>query len=219
MKCPRCVQKIHPGATSCPHCGFAMEHADEVFGTEDIKLKKFSDVAGVFRMKDREPMRKVLEDFESKFPQLFVAIYLGAFDDLNSLRQYGFWMLNRTHYVDVESQRPNATGILILVDVNAKSASITYGYALMPYLDERSTFSALSAGHPLFLQGDYPGALKAVVQKLESILIKGWRRVSKDPIAVLAKGGQTLKQVGTEQEVARDLESPDGAGTIGEAEG
>lgn len=196
-----------------------MEHADEVFGTEDIKLKKFSDVAGVFRMKDREPMRKVLEDFESKFPQLFVAIYLGAFDDLNSLRQYGFWMLNRTHYVDVESQRPNATGILILVDVNAKSASITYGYALMPYLDERSTFSALSAGHPLFLQGDYPGALKAVVQKLESILIKGWRRVSKDPIAVLAKGGQTLKQVGTEQEVARDLESPDGAGTIGEAEG
>ncbi len=196
-----------------------MEHADEVFGTEDIKLKKFSDVAGVFRMKDREPMRRVLEDFESKFPQLFVAIYLGAFDDLNSLRQYGFWMLNRTHYVDVESQRPNATGILILVDVNAKSASITYGYALMPYLDERSTFSALSAGHPLFLQGDYPGALKAVVQKLESILIKGWRRVSKDPIAVLAKGGQTLKQVGTEQEVARDLESPDGAGTIGEAEG
>ena len=196
-----------------------MEHADEVFGTEDIKLKKFSDVAGVFRMKDREPMRKVLEDFESKFPQLFVAIYLGAFDDLNSLRQYGFWMLNRTHYVDVESQRPNATGILILVDVNAKSASITYGYALMPYLDERSTFSALSAGHPLFLQGDYPGALKAVVQKLESILIKGWRRVSKDPIEVLAKGGQTLKQVGTEQEAARDLESPDGAGTIGEAEG
>jgi hypothetical protein len=196
-----------------------MEHADEVFGTEDIKLKKFSDVAGVFRMKDREPMRKVLEDFESKFPQLFVAIYLGAFDDLNSLRQYGFWMLNRTHYVDVESQRPNATGILILVDVNAKSASITYGYALMPYLDERSTFSALSAGHPLFLQGDYPGALKAVVQKLESILIKGWRRVSKDPIEVLAKGGQTLKQVGTEEETARDLESPDGTGTMGEAKG
>jgi hypothetical protein len=164
-------------------------------------------------------MRKVLEDFESKFPQLFVAIYLGAFDDLNSLRQYGFWMLNRTHYVDVESQRPNATGILILVDVNAKSASITYGYALMPYLDERSTFSALSAGHPLFLQGDYPGALKAVVQKLESILIKGWRRVSKDPIEVLAKGGQTLKQVGTEEETARDLESPDGTGTMGEAKG
>ncbi|MDB4408262.1 hypothetical protein N9150_03490, partial [Akkermansiaceae bacterium] len=131
-----------------------MVHADEVFGAQDIKLRKFSDVAGVFRMKDREPMRKVLEDFETKFPQLFVSVYLGAFEDLNSLRQYGFWMLNRTHYVDVDPKRPNSTGILILVDVNAKSASITFGYALMPYLDENSTFEALSAGHPFFLQGD-----------------------------------------------------------------
>ena len=64
MKCPRCVQKIHLEASSCPHCGFTMVHADGVFGSQDIKLKKFSDVAGVFRMKEREPMRKTLEDFE-----------------------------------------------------------------------------------------------------------------------------------------------------------
>ncbi|MDF1714462.1 MAG: TPM domain-containing protein [Akkermansiaceae bacterium] len=217
MKCPRCVQKIHPGATSCPHCGFAMEHADEAFGTEDIKLKKFSDVAGVFRMKDREPMRKVLENFETKFPQLFVSIYLSAFEDLNSLRQYGFWMLNRTNYVDVDSQRPNATGILILVDVNAKSASITYGYALMPYLDENSTFAALSAGHPMFLQGDYPGALRAVIQKLEALLIKGWRRVSRDPVTVLAAGGQKLKDAGPDQGEIRVAGAP--SGTLGEVEG
>ncbi|MDA7635472.1 TPM domain-containing protein [Akkermansiaceae bacterium] len=166
-----------------------MVHADEVFGAQDIKLRKFSDVAGVFRMKDREPMRKVLEDFETKFPQLFVSVYLGAFEDLNSLRQYGFWMLNRTHYVDVDPKRPNSTGILILVDVNAKSASITFGYALMPYLDENSTFEALSAGHPFFLQGDYLKALKAVIEKLETPLIKGWRRVRKNPIQVLGRGG------------------------------
>ncbi|MDB4723790.1 TPM domain-containing protein [Akkermansiaceae bacterium] len=169
-----------------------MVHADEVFGAQDIKLRKFSDVAGVFRMKDREPMRKVLEDFETKFPQLFVSVYLGAFEDLNSLRQYGFWMLNRTHYVDVDPQRPNSTGILILVDVNAKSASITFGYALMPYLDENSTFEALSAGHPFFLQGDYLKALKAVIEKLEAPLIKGWRRVRKNPIQVLGRGGGRL---------------------------
>ena len=211
MKCPRCVQKIHPGAASCPHCGFTMAHADEVFGTEDIKLKKFSDVAGVFRMKDREPIRKVLEDFETKFPQLFVSIYLGAFDDVNSLRQYGFWMLNRTNYVDVDSQRPNATGILILIDVNAKSASITYGYALMPYLSESTTFAALSAGHPMFLQGDYPGALKAVIQKLDALLVKGWRRVSKNPITVLAEGGQTLKGSGLTGEEVGAAGSPNGS--------
>jgi len=200
MKCPRCVQKIHLEASSCPHCGFSMVDADEVFGAQEIKLRKFSDVAGVFRMKDREPMRKVLEDFETKFPQLFVSVYLGAFEDLNSLRQYGFWMLNRTHYVDVDPQRPNSTGILILVDVNAKSASITFGYALMPYLDEDSTFDALSAGHPFFLQGDYLKALGAVIEKLQTPLIKGWRRVRKDPIKVLGRRGQTLKGSGSVKE-------------------
>ena len=200
MKCPRCVQKIHLEASSCPHCGFSMVDADEVFGAQEIKLRKFSDVAGVFRMKDREPMRKVLEDFETKFPQLFVSVYLGAFEDLNSLRQYGFWMLNRTHYVDVDPQRPNSTGILILVDVNAKSASITFGYALMPYLDENSTFEALSAGHPFFLQGDYLKALGAVIEKLQAPLIKGWRRVRKYPIKVLGRRGQTLKGSGSVKE-------------------
>ena len=179
-----------------------MVHADGVFGSQDIKLKKFSDVAGVFRMKDREPMRKILQDFESKFPQLFISVYLGAFEDLSSIRQYGFWMLNRTHYVDVDPQRPNSTGILILVDVNAKSASITFGYALMPYLSEKTTFEALSAGHPFFLQGDYLKGLKAVIKKLEILLVKGWKRARKDPVQVLARGGQTLKGISSEHNEA-----------------
>jgi uncharacterized membrane protein YgcG len=179
-----------------------MVHADGVFGSQDIKLKKFSDVAGVFRMKEREPMRKTLEDFESKFPQLFISVYLGAFEDLSSIRQYGFWMLNRTHYVDVDPRRPNSTGILILVDVNAKSASITFGYALMPYLSEESTFEALSAGHPFFLQGDYLKALKAVIKKLEVLLVKGWRRARKDPVKVLGRGGQSLKGSSSEHDEA-----------------
>ena len=67
-------------------------------------------------------MRKILERFEARFPQLFVSIYLGAFEELQSLRQFGFWMLNRAAYVDVDLERPNENGILIVVDVNAKNA-------------------------------------------------------------------------------------------------
>ena len=210
MKCPRCVQKIHPAANLCPHCGFMMGHADEIFGSEDVNLNKFTDAAGVFRMKDREPMRQVLKKFEARFPQLFVSIYLAAFEDLESLRQYGFWMLNRAKYVDTE--RPNETGILILVDVNAKGASISYGYALMPYLDEDSTFAALAVGHPMFLQGDYPGALKAIIQKLELILIKGWRKASRDPEAALAASGQKpkapsqIEENGAEEDQEKEVE-------------
>ena len=187
-----------------------MAHADELFGREDVRLRKFADVAGVLRMKEREPMRWVLERFEAKFPQLFVAVYLGAFEELNNLRQFGFWMLNRAAYEDVDLERPNESGILIVVDVNAKSAAITYGYALMPYLDEDSTFAALSAGHPMFLQSDYLGALTAVVRKLERILVRGWRRARRDPESVLAKGGQVPTRVAEMLEGIRQGNHPAG---------
>ncbi len=193
-----------------------MVQADEVFGHGDVRVRKFADVAGVLRMKEREPMRRVLERFEARFPQLFVAVYLGAFEDLNNLRQFGFWMLNRAAYEDVDLDRPNENGILIVVDVNGKSAAITYGYALMPYLDEDSTFAALSAGHPLFLQSNYLAALTAVVRKLEKTLIKGWRRVRRDPESVLARSGQTPTRVSQMPEGIR--EGNQGAVEVTEAE-
>jgi len=210
------VQKIHRGADSCPHCGFTMTHAEEVFGQEDVRLRKFADVAGVFRMKEREPMRRVLERFEKKFPQLFVSVYLGAFEEMNSLRQFGFWMLNRAAYEDVDLERPNENGILIVVDVNAKTAAITFGYSLMPYLDEDSTFAALSAGHPMFLQSDYLSALKSVVGRLEKILVRGWRRVRKDPESVLARGGQSPKRAAEQLEGIREGNRAVGQEEIGE---
>jgi uncharacterized membrane protein YgcG len=187
-----------------------MWHADEVFGAHDVNLHKFTDAAGVLRMKEREPMRKILERFESRFPQLFVSIYLGAFEDLQSLQQFGFWMLNRAEYADVDQERPNENGILIVVDVNAKTAGITFGYALLPYLDEDSTFAALSAAHPSFLQGDYLSALGTVIKRLEGTLTKRWRMVWRDPDSIFKESGQSPKKVGKLlQRIREGNEMPD----------
>jgi uncharacterized membrane protein YgcG len=193
MTCPRCVQRIHLAASSCPHCGFVIGHADELFGVDDVVLQKFTDAAGVLRMKEREPMRKLLERFESMFPQLFVAVYIGAFEELQSLRQFGFWLLNRAAFSDVDLERPNENGILVVIDVNAKNVGITFGYSLMPYLSEASTFEALSAAHPSLLQSEYLGALRLMVGRLEKTLKKGWRRVRRNPESILMAGGQTPK--------------------------
>jgi len=196
MKCPRCVQRIHRAASSCPHCGFTVEHADELFGSDDVVLQKFTDAAGVLRMKEREPMRRLLERFEAKFPQLFVAVYIGAFEELQSLRQFGFWLLNRAAFSDVDLERPNENGVLVVIDVKAKSVGITFGYSLMPYLSEDSTFEALSAAHPSLLQSEYLGALRVVLRRLEKTLKKGWRQVRRNPESILSVGGQMPKPAG-----------------------
>ena len=191
MRCPRCVQKIHQAATSCPHCGFSVEHADELFGNQDVVIQKFSDPAGVLRMKDRKPMRKLMARFEKRFPQLFVSVYLGAFEEMTNIRQFGFWFLNRAAFTDVDVNRPNENGILILVDVTSKTAGITYGYSLLPYLNDENTFDALSAAHPYLIQGEFLPAIEHAVGNLENTLKKGWRKVKWNPERVLAGIGQS----------------------------
>jgi len=172
-----------------------MGDVDELFGDEDVKLQKLTDSAGVLRMKERAALRKLMEGFERRFPQLFFSVYIAAFDELPSLRQFGFWLLNRAAFSDVELARPNENGILLVVDVNGKAAAITFGYALMPYLNEDNTFDSLSAAHPFLLQGEYLKAFKTIISKTEGAMKKGWRRARRDPESLLAASGQQPRPV------------------------
>lgn len=190
MKCPRCVQRMHRSATACPHCGCSMGDLDMLFGSEDVILKKFTDAAGVLRMKERESIRAVMEKFEKRFPQLFFSIYVAAFDEIPNLRQFGFWLLNRAAYSDVGVERPNENGILLVLDVSGKAAAISFGYAVMPYLDEDNTFDALSVAHPFLIQGEYLKAFKTIIHQAEATLIKGWRKAIRDPESFFAATGQ-----------------------------
>ncbi|MGC6582464.1 MAG: TPM domain-containing protein [Akkermansiaceae bacterium] len=167
-----------------------MADVDILFGNEDVILTKFMDAAGVLRRKERDAMRKILERFEQKFPQLFFSIYVGAFDDIPNLRQFGFWLLNRAAYSDVGVDRPNENGVLLVLDVNGKTAAMSFGYAIMPYLDEDTTFDALSAAHPFLLQGEYLKAFRVVLTKIENTLKKGWHKARKDPESFFAASGQ-----------------------------
>lgn len=180
-KCPRCVQRIHRSAAGCPHCGFDMKDVDELFGEEDVRVAAFSDAAGALRAKERKEVRLLMNEFERRFPQLFFSVYIGAFEEVSHLRQFGFWLLNRGAFVDVEVSRPNACGILLAIDVSGKAAGVTYGYALHPFLDEDDTFAALSVGHPFFLQGLYYKGIEAVMKKLERVLVRRAKRARKDP--------------------------------------
>lgn len=181
MKCPRCVQRVHCSAEQCPHCGFELAEADEVFGRGHVRVKCLTDAAGVLRRRERETVRRLLAEFQRKFPQLFFAVYYGTFKELPSLRQFGFWLLNRGAFEDVDVRRPNEAGILLSVDVGGKSAGISFGYMLQSFLDDDTTFRALSAAHPFFLQEQYMRATEIVVERLSKTLGRQARRARRDP--------------------------------------
>jgi hypothetical protein len=181
MKCPRCVQRIHRSAVSCPHCGFELADADAQFGGGEVRLECLSDHAGVLKRAERERAEILLERFRERFPQLFLAVHTGVLAELASLRQFGFWLLNRGAFEDLGVDRPNEGGILLVIDPEAKVAGLTFGYLLEPFIDEEDTFEVLSAAHPFLLQGQYLKALRVIEKRLSRLLCKRSRQARRDP--------------------------------------
>jgi len=172
MKCPRCVQRIHRAAESCPHCGFSIVDADGQFGGDPWCLRRLTDAAGVLRRADREWIQSAMGHFSKRFPQLFVAVYTGSLEEVATMRPFGFWLLNRTNFDDLPAEMGNEAGILLTIDPETKSAGLVYGYLVEPYLNEADTFECLIRAHGHWLEGRYADGIIRVLAHLETILIK-----------------------------------------------
>ena len=187
MKCPRCVQRIHRAAESCPHCGFSIEDVDDRFGSVEVRLRCLSDTAGVMKSADRVRVETAMERISRRFPQIFVAVYTGALGEVANIRQFGFWLLNRAAFEDLPADKPNEAGVLLTIDPASKAAGFVFGYLLDPFLDESDTFECLCRAHAYWLEGRYAeGAIKAL-QHLEGILCKRARQARRDPEHFLNK--------------------------------
>ncbi len=181
MKCPRCVQRIHRAAQSCPHCGFTLTDADENFGMGEVRLRSLTDSAGLFRRGERGKVEAAMEEINTRFPQVFVAVYTGALGEVANMRQFGFWLLNRAAFEDVPVSKPNEAGILITVDPESRAAGMAFGYLLDPYLEEEDTFECLSRGHAHWLEGRYADGIVKTLRQLGRILAKRSRQARRDP--------------------------------------
>jgi uncharacterized membrane protein YgcG len=181
MRCPRCVQKIHRSAAQCPHCGFALSDLDDLYGADEVSLRRLTDVAGALRLKEKHKLEHVLDEFQFSVPQLIFSIYYGALEDRTNIQQFGMWLLNHAAYEDLEISRPNDGGILLLIDLNTKVASITFGYLLDPYLSEEDTFNILAKAHPHLLQGNHLKAALVVARQLSRVLKKKSKQADRHP--------------------------------------
>ncbi len=181
MKCPRCVQRIHRAAGSCPQCGFSIADADQRFGSEELSLRSLTDGAGILRRGDRGRVEAEMERISRRFPQVFVAIYTGSLGEVANLRQFGFWLLNRSAFTDVPVEKPNEAGILLTIDPDSKAAGMVFGYLLDPYLEESDTFDCLSRAHAYWLEGRYADGIIRALKHLDHVLGKRSRQARRDP--------------------------------------
>ncbi len=201
MKCPRCVQRIHRAAASCHHCGFTLADADLSFGHEEVRIRSLTDSAGILRKGERQRVEVAMEKITRRFPQVFVAIYTGSLGEVANIRQFGFWLLNRSAFEDVPVEKPNEAGILLTIDPESKAAGIVFGYLLDPFLGEADTFECLSRAHAYWLEGRYADGIVRALAHLDSILCKRSRQARRDPehferkIAGPARMGDLVRRI------------------------
>jgi len=154
---------------------------DEIFGGDEVLLQRITDAAGVFSHGDRERLTLAMNRFEQRFPQLFTAVYCGALPPQTSLRQFGFWLLNRAAICDVDVTRANENGALLILDTHGRSAALVPGYFLECYLDERDAARVLEAARRDFHRGLWAGGICAAIEELTSRLRRRAAEAAKSP--------------------------------------
>lgn len=181
MKCPRCVQPVAPGLPQCVRCGFLLSTLDDEFGEDVILLERLTDAANCLRVRERDSLNALLDEFEREFPQLFTAIYFGMLPEMTSIRQFGFWLVNHAALASVDISRPNEQGILIVVDLQSRVIGVTLGYMLERFLTEKDLNRCIRAARAPLCAGDYARGTTVLLKHVSRTLRKVSRQARRNP--------------------------------------
>lgn len=99
--CPHCNASIHAGAEDqCPACGYGMERADAIFGSNEVEFTRVVDSAGALTHRERMELMRALEDLERKLIPVALCVYITDHGQTKDFRPHAHWILNhaRIHH-------------------------------------------------------------------------------------------------------------------------
>ena len=130
------------------------------------------DVAGCLRLADRTKLEAQLDDFERRFPQIHIALFLGVLPGPLTPATAGFWLLNYGVRTKNGARKNNAMGILILIDPTSGQAGISIGYGLETFLPPSSLSAILQSATHHLLHSSFGAAFRSIIRHLDSLIRK-----------------------------------------------
>jgi uncharacterized membrane protein YgcG len=170
MNCPHCSSLITSAQPVCPQCGFSAAAIRGYLGSDWVRLARITDNAQLLSLKHTRHLETVLDDFERRFPQCFMAAYVGALPDNLTLPDLGFWLINHGAFHTHQISRRNDFGIVLIIDPVRRQAGFTLGYGLESVLKETVLTQALQKLQPLLLKGAFASAIESGVTLIEKEL-------------------------------------------------
>ena len=122
-----------------------------VYGNRVVQMDRLHDDAHSLLKRDRDLVIETMDQFESRFPQLFFCAYISNLPEGTKLSELGFWLLNYAAVKSVDIDRPNENAILLLIDMHSMRVALSFGYYAEILLDESDGEKALAAARPWFL--------------------------------------------------------------------
>lgn len=181
------------GEESCRSCGYSLEVTDSQFGHGAVSVERLTDADGNFTQEERNAIGAVQAEFERRFPQLFLMVYVGSPPVPASPGQFGFWLLNHAAVPSLDVLRPNERGLVLVVNPLAGTAALTAGYFLENCLNQKELDALLRSGFREFSRGDYVGAVRVIARRLTEKLCRRAREAAR-PDVLTGTGSRSEKK-------------------------
>lgn len=215
MECPRCGTVAAPAPHACEHCGFSLVAIMQAFGLDLVELKPFADDAHCLRLPEAQKVETLIAEFEERFPQVFVTIYLGVLPPQLSVRELAFLLLNRGVFSNSDHRRLNEHAVALVLDPVARNVGLMAGYALEKILPVKTQIKILRSVRTALWHGEYVSAIAAVLRAVEKTLKKHsrreWRSHSLPPVStedfLSSSGFRTLRSSSPGHKPAKGNES------------
>lgn len=167
MKCPQCDSQLSDRAACCSNCGFNALTSSARHGDHLVRLERLTDAAHCISLRDRRKLEARLDDFERRFPQVFLAVYFGVLPQGLRVAEVGFWLLNHAAFGTHDISKRNEFGIVIVVDPAASTACFSLGYAVEALADQIKPVDILERMRGSLTLSHYAGAVEKAVCLLD----------------------------------------------------
>lgn len=175
MKCPQCDQQLFDHADQCPHCGFLHAHDHQWLIDLPRQCSLFSDHAGLLKLKERQAVTRLLMQFAQRFPGRFLALMTVCLPVEANFSVSALAIMNRCRFEETRWLDADA-GLLLLIDMEQKQATLVYGYHWEGLLDDADVEKCLARGCEHWRAGRYLFGIKATIEALEKIIIRRHRQ-------------------------------------------
>jgi len=149
-----------------------------------VHLDRVTDAAHCLRLREAQHVEAFLEDFERRFPQVFIAVYLGVLPQSFSVAELSFWLLNHAAFNHADAGKLNEHAAVLIIDPSAKAVGLNVGYSLEPFFPVKQLNKIVQAMRTPLWHGEYVGAIELAVRRVEKCLKRvACRAPAQKPIA------------------------------------